>query len=269
MNKFIAGVSATLLLAATAFAQTASTSGSTSSSASAKASKDGTSVGIQSAATITGQLQGSLNAEKAKVGDEVIIKTTRAVKENGKTVIEKGSRLVGRVTEVKQKTKDRAGSEIGVVFDQLKQGDSLTPITATILSVTRVASSTSIDDGFSNDTSMASTTRTSTQTSSGGGLLGGVTNTAGSVVNTATSTAGGVTNAAMNTTGSVLNTGSNTAGSAVGAVGTNIRGLQVSQSADASANGSTTLGMNTGNLKLDSGTVFTVKVSGSSNASSN
>lgn len=264
MKKFISGASLALLFTTAAFSQTASTGGSASTDTSTKVTKGDKSIDLSSAATITGKLQGSLDAEKAKVGDEVIIKTTKAVKENGKTVIEKGSHLVGRVTEVKQKTKDTAGSQIGVVFDTLKNGDQMVPVTASILSITNVATSARMDDTLGMDMSTSSTARTSTQSSSsGGGLLGGVTNTAGSAVNTATSAAGSVTNTAMNTTGNVVNTAGSTAGSTVGAVGTNIRGLQINQSADANANGSTTLGMNSGNLKLDSGTTFTVKVAGS------
>src|SRR5690606_6409314 len=116
---------------------------------------------------LTGQLQGSLNAEKAKVGDEVVLKITKTVKENGVTVIEKGARLVGRITDVKQKTKDRAGSEIAVFFDKLRDGSDVTPVAVTILSVTRLVSSSSsrtVDDTFAMDSSRPSTIGTATST---------------------------------------------------------------------------------------------------------
>lgn len=266
MNKSILTLALTLALTGVGMAQTTSTSGSTAAAGSGSVSKDGGMLNLESAATITGQLQNSLNAGKAKVGDEVVLKTTKSVKQNGQVVIEKGSKLIGRVTDVQQKTKDKAGSQIGVLFDTLKQGSTTTPITATILSVTKAATRASVDDTFSSDLSAGSNTRTTTQSSSGG-LLGGVGNTVGGVTNTATSTVGGVANTALGTTGSVLNTAGQTTGSAVGSLGSNIRGLQISQSADASANGSTTLSTNTGNLKLDSGTTFTLNVTGSANAS--
>lgn len=262
MKNFILGLAFTFVLTSLGLAQTASTSGSSNTTGSGSVSKEGAAVDLSTAATVTGQLQNSLNVEKAKVGDEVVLKTTKDVKQNGQTVIEKGSRLIGRVTEVSQKGKDKAGSEIGVLFDTLKQGNTTTPITATILSVTKAAATVPASDPFATDMSTSSSTRATTSSSSGG-LLGGVGNTVNGVANTATTAAGGVTNTALNTTGGLVNTAGQTTGSAVGSLGSNIRGLQISQSADANASGSTTLSSNTGNLKLDSGTNFTLNVTGS------
>lgn len=115
MKRILIGMSMTLLLAVVTFAQTASTSTKTAATTSADVSTGKTAIDMRYAATITGQLQGSLNAAKAKVGDEVVLKMTKSVKENGQTLIEKGSRLIGRVTEVKQNANGSAGSQIGVV----------------------------------------------------------------------------------------------------------------------------------------------------------
>lgn len=252
MKKLLAFVSTTLLLGATGFAQTASNSGA----ASAVSTNN---VALRSDVTITGELQGSLSAEKAKVGDEIILKTTKAVNENGRTVIKKGSRLLGRVTHVKQKTKERNGSEIGIVFDRVKQGDQTAPVTLSILSIARVESqSRTVDDTFAISSSRPSTVGTSTQSIGNRGLVG-----------TTTTTAAGLPNTVRDTSGTVLDTSGRRTGSATGVVETNIRGLQINQSVDATMNGSTTLGMNSGNMKLESGTIFTVTIAANSNGSSN
>lgn len=266
MKTIFISMIAVAMIATSGAAQSTSQSLSADSEVAGAVKKKGGSIDLRSGATVTGQLQGSLNAEKARVGDEVVLKTTRAVKQNGRTIIEKGSRLVGRVTEIKQKSRDRAGSEIGVVFDSLKQGDTLTPITATILSVTKVASAASVDSTAGGDLSVGSSRSTTSSTSQSGGLLGGATSSVNGVVNTTTSTVGSVTNSAANATEGFLNTTGQAAGSTTGALGSNIRGLQISTSSDASANGTTTLSMNSGNLKLDSGTTFTLNIASAASA---
>jgi len=174
MKRFAFYLLLTLCLGAISFAQ--------ESAATAK-SRSETSAMLQGTAAINAQLENSLDVKKAKVGDEVILKTKKAIKENGQTVIQKGAILVGRVTEVQERTKGMAVSKIGVLFDTLRQNGESLPVMAMISSITRVsASANSNDDMFAN-ASGSSTTRTETQSSSGG-LLGGVGNTVGGVVNT-------------------------------------------------------------------------------------
>ncbi len=259
-----------LALSGAVLAQTTSTAASGSAKNDTSIKKDGSAVSIASGTQIAADLQKSLNVEKAKVGDEVVLKTTKAIKQNGQTVVAKGSKLIGRVTEVQQRAKGEAGSKIGVLFDTLQQGGMSTPITASIMSITSVAARAGVNDSVYADSSASSTTsarQTSSQTS-GGGLLGGVTNTVGGVTNTATSTVGGVAGAATDTVGGVTNTAGETVGATTGAVGGTIRGLTISQSADASASGSSTLSLTGGNLKLDKGTTFNLAVSESTSVGS-
>jgi len=56
------------------------------------------------------------------VGDEVVLKTTQAIKSEGRTVVGRGARLIGHVTEVEQKTKANGQSRIGLIFDRLEKG---------------------------------------------------------------------------------------------------------------------------------------------------
>ena len=270
MNRIILAIGLLTIAATGVFAQKSSTKAATTASTNASVVKNG-SAAIQSGTQISGQLQSTLDTKNAKVGDQVVLKTTNVVKQNGQTVVEKGSKLIGHVTEVQQRAKNVAGSRIGVVFDTLQQGGNSVPISAVITSVSQAqsAAAASVDD----DDMMAmgsTSTRTTTSTrSSGGGLLGGVGNTVGGVVNSTTQTVGGVANAAGQTVNGVTNTAGQTVGSTTRSVGGTLRGLQISQSADASASGGSVLSLSNGDLRLEKGTTVYVAVSGSASTRSN
>lgn len=259
MIKTLLGLSLVFALSAAALAQKVDSKSKTSTTNNTTVSKEDKNISIASGTQIAAELQNSLNVQRSKIGDEVVLKTKKAIKQNGQVVVEKGSKLVGRVTEVQERTKDSASSRIGVLFDTLVQNGQQIPIDVVITSVLQTAAQTRVnsDDGFG-DMSATSSSRTSSQTStSSGGVLSGVTNTASGVLNTTTQTVG-----------SVANTTGQTVGSTTRALGSNIRGLQISQSADASAGGSSTLTLNTGNLKLEKGTTFNLSVSESGSVGS-
>jgi hypothetical protein len=196
------------------------------------------------------ELQNTLDVRKAKVGDQVILKTTQSVKQDGEVVIPKGTNLIGRVTEVQQKTKNGAASKLSLVFDRLQGREISTPITASIVSITNATAASSVGDAIGSDVSGSSMTSTRASTgSSGGGLLGGVTNTVGGVVNTATQTVGGVTDTATRTVGGTTQT-----------LGRTINGIQISSSASGSAQSSTTLSSPNNNIRLDKGVTFSLNV---------
>jgi hypothetical protein len=226
---------------------------------SASITNNGSENAIAAGTHFSAELQKSLNVEKAKVGDQVLLKTTKSVKQNGEVIVEKGSTLIGRITEVQKRTKGNADSKISVLFDTLQKGKTTVPITASIVSITNAGSRTVVNDSVFADTAARSTAsgRTSSGGRSSGGLLGGVIDTVGGVSNTATSAAGGVA-------GGVVQT----AGSAIGSVGGASRGLAISQSTDASASGGSTLSFSGGNLNLEKGTTFVLAVSSSTSAKS-
>lgn len=222
------------------------------------------SLDLQSGTQVAAQLQSTLDVKKAVAGDEILLKTSRAVKQNGRVVLEKGSTLIGRVTDVQQKTKGAAVSKVGVLFDRVRtSGGMITPISATIMSVTNVSSSAVYNDSNADVFGSASTqTTTSAQgsTRSNGGLLGGVGNTVGGVGNVV----GGVVNTATHTTGSVVGT----AGQTVVGVAGSVKGLSISQSSSSNAQGGSTLSMSGNNLKLEKGMTFNLSLSQSSSVSS-
>lgn len=98
------------------------------------------SAAIASGTQISAQLLTTLNAKKAKPGQRVEAKVTKDVKQNGRTVIHKGSRLVGHVVSVQQASKANAGSQMNVAFDQLVQGRTTTALSAVVNSIVSVPS---------------------------------------------------------------------------------------------------------------------------------
>lgn len=199
---------------------------------------------------VQGELQNSLDVKKARVGDAVVLKTTSSIKQDGQVVVPKGSRLIGRVTEVKQRTKESKESRLGLLFDRLEGKGLAEPITASIVSITDARAAASATDLFASDVSGSSSSSARTTSSGGGGLLGGATSTVGGVLSTTTSTVGNVAGNATNTV----------AGTTQSLTGT-LRGIQLNSSA--SASGATSLSTQSNNLRLEKGVTFNLFVTNS------
>lgn len=215
------------------------------------------SASIAAGTQISGQLQNSLDARTAKVGDEVILKTTKAVKYNGSMVVRKGALLIGHVSDVSTRTKADASSSVAIVFDKLRQDGREIAITGMITSVTsasvyRSNGAESSDQGYGSRSKQASPRPAATN----GGVIGGVTNSVGGVVNATTQSAGNVVGTVDGTLGGVV-------GESSGSVGMGVSGVSISQSADAAANGGSILTLTGRDRKLEKGTSFDVKVSSS------
>jgi hypothetical protein len=216
-----------------------------------------------------------VDAKKNKLGDPVTAKTTEATKSEGKVVIPKGSKLVGHVTECKQRGKEEKESALGMVFDKaiLKNGEEI-PLNVTLRAIaaaqTAAASSGGGDDLSAGGGAMGSAR------ASGGGALGGVRSTAGAATGAVTNTAanaGGVASGAVNST-------VNTAGVVRGAVGGlnaagqltsssqgvfGLEGLNLNTAASNSTQGSL-ITSTSKNVHLDSGTQLLFVAQGSNNS---
>ena len=262
MKRLLLIVLAVAVSASAALAQKTKTSASGSASNETSVSKQGRQVNLASNTALAAQLESSLDARRAKVGDKVVLKTTQAVKQNGEVIVPKGAKLIGRVTEVQERTKSNGESRIGVAFDRLQKGALDMPIAASIVSITQARSQTRATGSSAESDTMASSSTSTTTRSSGGGLLGGVSNTVGGAVNTTTSTVGNVAGTTTSAVGSTVGATANTAGNLTGS----LKGLQITQSTSASAEGGSTLSLNTGNLRLESGTTFNLLVSSSTSA---
>ncbi len=239
----------------------AAASNNTSTSTSAKSGHS--SASLSNGTAMNAALSQPVDARKNKPGDQVTARTTEATKSDGKVVIPKGSKLIGHVTECKQRSKDEKESALGIVFDKaiLKNGQEI-PLNVAIraLAAAQSAATTSVggDDLSAGGAAMGSAR------ASGGGALGGVRSTAGAATGAVTNTAanaGGIANGAANSTvnaagatrGAVggLNTAGQLTSNSQGVFG--LEGLNLNAAASNSTQGSL-ITSTSKNVHLDSGT---------------
>jgi hypothetical protein len=85
---------------------------------------------------VNAELNSSVDSKKAKVGDKVEAHTTEEIKYAGKTIVPKGAKLEGHVTEATARSKGDSGSTLAVQFDKaiLKKGEEI-PLNVAILAI--------------------------------------------------------------------------------------------------------------------------------------
>jgi hypothetical protein len=264
----------------------ASATGNTSSSASASA--NGNSLNIASGTPIEAALVTPVDAKRSKPGDRVVAKTTQDVKEHGHTVLKKGSRLTGHVTQAQQRTKANSESAVGMVFDNavMKNGQKV-PMNLSIQALAAAANQTSAafadDQGSIDSVSQAGAGFTGAGAAPGGGVVRGAGGAAGGIGGTtrgvsnlaggATSSAGTVNRVAGNTGQTVSGTVGATTRSAGSVGGLNSTGELMSSSSgvfnleglnltSAASNGTTASVVNSTsrNVHLDGGTQMVLQV---------
>ena len=230
---------------------------------------------LSSGTSLQAELTKSLDAKKAKPGDEVTAKLTQDVKQNGSVVLHKGSKLVGHVTEAQAKSKENAESKLGVVFDKavLKGGQEMAfsgviqalapPVQGTLSAAGDENSS--LGGGMGSGNSM------------GGGRSGGIvpggsiTSAAGSTVNSATGAVGNTAGSVTNSTGAVNGVANRTGVAANGTLNSaahgvvGMQGVDLSSAVAGSAQGSV-ISSASRNIKLDSGTQLILQVTGAAAA---
>jgi hypothetical protein len=210
---------------------------------------------------IYAELSKSIDAKKAKQGDEVSAKTTQGVLAQGKVLIPKGSKLVGHLTQVQARTKEQTHSELGIAFDHalLKDGTQI-PLAVTIqaMGVLRVNPAME-SQSDSSPMGGASPGMPSGAGSNAPARSGGVMGTAGSAVGGVANTAGGVANTAggvaRDTTAGVA-AGGHLDASSRGMVG--LPNLTLSASSSSSTQG-TVIASDKSNVKLDGGTELVLR----------
>ena len=219
---------------------------------------------LKAGTKLQAQLESTVDTRTCKPGDEVTARVTKNIKQNGEIVVHKGDRLRGHITDVKAAAEGQAGSQLGVRFDQLLQGEASHQLNTV---VTGVLSTPAEDRARSNppmqeEPPMAAPPvaqpAPSGGSSLGGGLVGGVTSTAGSTVNAAGNAVGGVAGSAGSTVGAA-------AGATAGAVvATPMRDIRIDSQANASHQTSldSVLSTKQGHLRLESGTQLQFRVAG-------
>jgi hypothetical protein len=73
----------------------------------------------------------SIDAKKAKPGDEVIAKVTQDLKaDSGEVIMAKDTKVIGHVTQAQGRTKEQKASDLGIAFDHAvtKSGDMKLPM---------------------------------------------------------------------------------------------------------------------------------------------
>src|SRR5712692_7696011 len=244
----------------------AKASSSASSSTSAQAGQN--SVSLSSGTTIEAALSSPVDARKNKEGDQVVARTTQAVKSDGQVVIPKGSRLVGHVTQAKAKAKGESQSALGIVFDRavLKNGQEV-PLHVVIQALAAAEGSASTPLGAAD--TMGSAGGSGRAGNSGGGVVSGVGSTAGSTAGAVTSTAGAAGSTATGAVGATANTAASTTGAAgrgaaaaltsssTGVIG--LQGLALNSDVSSATQGSLIVS-STKNVHLDSGTRMVLRV---------
>jgi len=198
----------------------AQASSSTSASSSASAQNGEATASLASGSAFNAALSSPIDSKKCKPGDPVNAKTTEAAKSDGKTVIPKGSRLVGHVTQASARSKGESESALGIVFDRaiLKDGREV-PLNATIQAIASAENTASVAGADLDTMGGAGATAAGSGMSGGRGALGGVTSTAGGATGTVTNTAANVGGAAGGAVHSTTNAAGSVAGASKGAVG--------------------------------------------------
>lgn len=266
-----------------------SASASGNSSTSAAASANGNSLNIASGTPISATLVTPVDAKHNKPGDPVVAKTTQDVKQNGQTVLKKGSRLTGHVTQTEARSKENSESSVGMVFDNavMKNGQKV-PMNLSIQALAASASHTSTafadEQGSVGSMSQTGAGFTGAGAAPGGsgvvrgtgGAAGGVGGTVRGVSNVAggatssVGTVGGVAGNVGQTDGGTVGATTRSAGS-VGGLNTagqlasnssgvfNLQGLNLTSAA---SNGTTASVVNSTsqNVHLDSGTQMVLQV---------
>jgi len=215
---------------------------------------------FHSGSTVQAELTKPVDARKNKPGDEVVAKTTQDMKSEGKVVLPKGSRIVGKVTQAQARGKGQQESQLGIAFDHavLKDGTHI-PMSLAIQAISNSQAAASAAMADDSATMEGNAGGMANAAASGGnrGLVGGVASTTGGVVNTAASAGGGTLHTANGAGGNLAGGLTSTSHGAIG-----MPGLNLSSMAFGSATAGSVISSTTSNVHLESGTQMLLSVNG-------
>ncbi len=132
----------------------------------------GSQLQIPPGTVISAALTKTIEAKKAKTGDEVVAKVQSDIKnKGGEVLVPKDTRLVGKVTEAQPRSKEQKESQLGLVFDHavLKDGTQF-PLS---LSLQAIADLQDTGSHGANDSSYPQPGSYPGGGASGGGMGGG------------------------------------------------------------------------------------------------
>ncbi|HEY4902787.1 MAG TPA: hypothetical protein VIH89_04880 [Candidatus Sulfotelmatobacter sp.] len=120
------------------------------------------------------ELAKTIDAKKAKTGDEVIAKVTMDMKSNnGDVLVTKDTKVVGHVTEAQARNKEQKESELGIAFDRTvtKSGEMQMPMS--IQAIIAPPNANSNNGASGNDQSAASAPSSSPSSTPSSTHMGG------------------------------------------------------------------------------------------------
>ena len=230
-------VGATIVLSAAAQAQTSAQAGAQANgqvsvqadethaqapggaSASSSAQSNRTNAGLSSGTVFNATLSSPVDSKKSKPGDVITARTVESVKSEGKTILPKGTKLVGHVTQASARAKGDTESALAISFDRaiLKNGQEV-PLNVAIQAMASAQTAASAA-GSDLDAAGGAGAYASGSGSSGRGAMGGLVSTAGGATGSVTNTVAGTGNLADRTVSTAARTTVGTSGAASGAVG--------------------------------------------------
>jgi hypothetical protein len=208
--------------------QGAQASGSGAAASSAAAQTGQGNAALANGSTFNAALNAPIDSKKAKPGDPVTAHTTEPAKSDGKTVLPRGTKLLGHVTQASARSNGESDSSLGVVFDKaiLKNGQEV-PLNAAIQAIASGQSSASAAGSDLDTMSGAGASAAGSGMAGGrsGGALGGVGSVGGGAVGAVTNTAANVGGSVGGALNSTVNSTANAAGSLNGVSSGAIGGL--------------------------------------------
>jgi hypothetical protein len=243
-----------------------SASGQSASGQTASGQPSQANAGLASGTAFNATLNAPIDSNKCKPGDAVTARTTENVKADGKTVLPKGSKLVGHVTQATARAKGDSESALAITFDRaiLKNGQEM-PLNVAIQAMAGAQTAASAADADMDAMGSTGASGAGSGRSGGRSAGGGLTSTAGSAVGAVTNTAAGAGDAALHSTVSSTTGVASASRGAVGGLSTagqlmsnsrgvfNMNGLNLNAAAANGTQGAviTSAGKN---VHLDSGT---------------
>jgi hypothetical protein len=230
----------------------------------AQASAEPRSLQIASGTKISAELLTTLDARHARPGQRVIARVTEDVRQDGRTVLRRGSRLIGHVVRAQASGDASAGSSLEVAFDRVVTGKTAASLNAVMTSIVSVPRQTPAESLSEPEPMPAAAPAPGPAASGGrpaGGLVGGAVGAVGATVDSTLNTAGGLAQSGGAVTGAAGTSATLNAAS-------RLAGIEVRPSVEASAGArnSTVLSTRRGNLHLDSGTRIELQVVGQASA---
>lgn len=252
----------------------AQTGAQASQAGAASAAAGQASASAAEATNVSAELTKSIDTRHARVGDAVEARTTSAATLANGTKLPRGTKLLGKVTQVQAKSKADNASHLAFMLDRaVLRHNREVPVHVMLTSVTAITAMTAMaGDGLpSASTGMAGGgSAMASPRPVGGGVVGGVGSAAGGLAGGAVNTLGNTAGAVRSGAGSVMNGTNAAVGTAadVGVNGTvdhapvaNLPGVTLSSAANASSSGS--LDASGRNIDLMSGTKMTMAISAS------